>query len=218
MAPRYCRASTFGNDQASYKGLTIVNGMGKQTGMSDGSGQTAWSYNAIGSVLTERRTILGGTGTISYNYNPDGSPDGSPASLAYPSNRTVTYTISNAQRLTAADDVANNIQFATAVSYAPPGDCKECSVAGGALIVATKLAKVGFGGYALTVTIGLALGVCCTWAMRAACNTVVAHTKRRSESVQEWYFRALYLATMPWIFFSGLLALWVSSAFLRLAF
>jgi hypothetical protein len=59
MAPRYCRASTFGNDQASYKGLTIVNGMGKQTGMSDGSGQTAWSYNAIGSVLTERRTILG---------------------------------------------------------------------------------------------------------------------------------------------------------------
>ena len=70
------------------------------------------------------------TNTISYNYNPDGSP----ASLAYPSNRQVTYTISNAQRLTVADDVANNIQFATAVSYAPPGDCKECSVAGGALV------------------------------------------------------------------------------------
>jgi len=120
MAPRYCRASTFGNDQASYKGLTIVNGMGKQAGMSDGSGQTAWSYNAIGSVLTERRTILGVTNTISYDYNPDGSP----ASLAYPSNRAVTYTISNTQRLTAADNVANNIQFATAVSYAPRGTAR----------------------------------------------------------------------------------------------
>jgi len=74
MAPRYRRASTFGNNQASNKGLTIVNGMGKQAGMSDGSGQTAWSYTAIVSVLTERRTILGVTNTISYNYNPDGSP------------------------------------------------------------------------------------------------------------------------------------------------
>lgn len=41
----------------------------------------------------------------------------SPTSLT----KVVTYTVSNAQRLTAAKDVANNIQFATAASYVPPG-------------------------------------------------------------------------------------------------
>jgi len=109
--------ATYYYDQASYNGLTITNGKGKQTGMSDGSGQTAWSYNAVGSVLTERRTIAGVTNTMSYGYNLDGSP----ASLMYPSGRTVTYTISNAQRLISAADQANGINYATSATYAPPG-------------------------------------------------------------------------------------------------
>jgi RHS repeat-associated protein len=41
--------------------------------------------------------------------------------ITYFTNRVVIYTASNAQRFTAAKDVANNIQFATAASYVPPG-------------------------------------------------------------------------------------------------
>ncbi len=130
MAPRYCRASTFGNDQASYKGLTIVNGMGKQAGMSDGSGQTAWSYNAIGSVLTERRTILGVTNAISYNYNPDGSP-------ASPRVSQQSHGHVHDQQCTAADcggRCSKQHSIRNRCQLCPPGDCKECSVAGGALV------------------------------------------------------------------------------------
>ncbi len=57
------------------------------------------------------------TQTLSYSYNLDGSI----ATVTYPSTKVITYTASNAQRLTAAKDVANNIQFATAASYVPPG-------------------------------------------------------------------------------------------------
>ena len=34
---------TYSYDQSSYNGLTITNGKGQRTGMSDGSGETAWS-------------------------------------------------------------------------------------------------------------------------------------------------------------------------------
>src|SRR5919108_4460738 len=53
-------------DQTLYNGLTITNGKGRRTGMSDGSGQTAWSYDANGNVLTKRQTIAGLTNSISY--------------------------------------------------------------------------------------------------------------------------------------------------------
>lgn len=44
-------------DQTSYNGLTITNGKGRRTGMSDGSGETAWSFDADGHELTKRQTI-----------------------------------------------------------------------------------------------------------------------------------------------------------------
>lgn len=87
------------------------------TSMCDGSGATSWAHDAAGKILTENRTIMGITQTTSYTYNLDGSI----ATVTYPSTKVVTYTVSNAQRLTAAKDVTNNIQFATAASYTPPG-------------------------------------------------------------------------------------------------
>jgi YD repeat-containing protein len=56
--------------------------------MSDGSGQTAWSYDSVGNILTEMRTIKGVTKTMSYAY----SLDGSIATVTYPGGRVVTYT------------------------------------------------------------------------------------------------------------------------------
>jgi len=104
-------------DQTSYNGLTITNGKGRRTGMSDGSGQTAWSYDTCGRILSERRTVAGITKTISYSYNLDGSL----ASETYPSGRIVTYAYSNAARLISATDTANAINYSATAIYAPQG-------------------------------------------------------------------------------------------------
>lgn len=108
---------TFSYDQASYNGLTITNGKGRRTGMSDGSGATAWSYDAIGRILAEERTISGVTKTTSYTYNLDGSL----ATKTYPSGRKITYTVGNAGRALSATDTANSINYATSAKYAPQG-------------------------------------------------------------------------------------------------
>jgi RHS repeat-associated protein len=97
--------------------LTDSNPKGRRTSMCDASGATSWAHDATGRILTEARTILGITKNISYSYNLDGSI----ATVTYPSAKVVTYTVKEAQRLTAAKDVTNNIQFATAASYSPPG-------------------------------------------------------------------------------------------------
>ncbi len=97
--------------------LTDSNPKGRRTSMCDGSGATSWAHDATGKILTEKRTIFGVTETISYSYNLDSSV----AAVTYPSNNVITYTVSNAQRLTAAKDNGSGTQFATAASYAPPG-------------------------------------------------------------------------------------------------
>lgn len=104
-------------DQTSYNGLTISNGKGRRTGMSDGSGQTAWSYDAMGRVLTERRTIGSITKSISYAYNLDGSV----ASMTYPSGRVISYNVTGTGRPTYAKDLTNGINYALNASYAPQG-------------------------------------------------------------------------------------------------
>jgi RHS repeat-associated protein len=107
---------TYSYDQATYNGLTITNGKGRQTGMSDGSGQTAWSYDPVGKVVEEERTIASVTQTIQYSYNLDSSV----ATVTYPSNRIVTYSTGNAERTTSVIDSLDNINYATAATYSPP--------------------------------------------------------------------------------------------------
>jgi RHS repeat-associated protein len=108
---------TYYYDQTSYNGLTITNGKGRRTGMSDGSGYTAWSYDAAGRVLTERQTIGTVTKTASYSYNLDGSM----ASVTYPSGRTVSYDIQADGRPSYAKDTANSVNYALNTTYAPHG-------------------------------------------------------------------------------------------------
>jgi RHS repeat-associated protein len=111
---------TYSYDQTSYNGLTITNGLGRRTGMSDGSGLTAWSYDANGNILTEERKIGSITKSTSYTYNKDNTP----ATLTYPSGRALTFTASNAQRITKVVD-GNGTQYALPPSsgwmYAPTG-------------------------------------------------------------------------------------------------
>ncbi|HKW18897.1 MAG TPA: RHS repeat-associated core domain-containing protein [Terriglobales bacterium] len=108
---------TYHYDQTTFNGLTIQYGGGRRTGMVDGSGQTAWSYDPAGHIVAEQRTIAGITKTISYTYNLDGSI----ASVTYPSGRIVSYTYGNAQRPTSAVDTSNGINYATSATYAPQG-------------------------------------------------------------------------------------------------
>lgn len=64
---------TYYYDQTSYNGLTISNGNGPRTGMSDGSGATAWSFDGMGRTASIRKTINSVTKQAVYTYNADGS-------------------------------------------------------------------------------------------------------------------------------------------------
>jgi RHS repeat-associated protein len=98
-------------------GLPACYNNGRRTGMSDASGQTAWSYDPLGRVWAEQRTIAGITKTISYTYNLDGSP----YSVTYPSGRTITYAPSTVGRAVSAVDSANSINYALNATYASQG-------------------------------------------------------------------------------------------------
>jgi RHS repeat-associated protein len=104
-------------DQTSFNGLTIANGNGVRTGMTDGSGSTAWSFDKVGRVLTRQQTIAGITKSIGYTYNLDGSK----ATLTYPSGRVYTYSYNNAGQTTSLVDSVHSINFFTGGIYAPPG-------------------------------------------------------------------------------------------------
>lgn len=110
-------AVTYSYDQTSFSGLTITNGNGVRTGMSDGSGTTAWSYDSMGRALTRQQTISGVTKSIGYTYNLDGSV----ATMTYPSGRVYTYAYNNAGEITSLVDSVHGINFFTGGQYAPPG-------------------------------------------------------------------------------------------------
>lgn len=110
-------------DQTSYNGLTITNGKGRRTGMSDNSGSlTAWSYDAAGRPITEKRTIAGITKTSNYSYTVGGEV----LSISYPyastADRVLTYNYSNIGRPTQAADTGNSVTYVKNATYAPQGD------------------------------------------------------------------------------------------------
>jgi RHS repeat-associated protein len=104
-------------DQTSFNGLTISNGVGRRTGMTDQAGVEAWSYDRMGRPASDNRTIGSVNKTTNYLYNLLGSP----TSITYPSGRTVTYTYDTAGHATSAADTGNSINYATAAIYSPVG-------------------------------------------------------------------------------------------------
>jgi len=101
--------------------LTDPEPKGRMTSMCDGSGAVSWAHDAHGNVATEERTI-GTTVTknIGYTYNEDDTL----AKLTYPSSRTVSFAVGNAERATSATD-GNGTQYASGPSsgweYTPNG-------------------------------------------------------------------------------------------------
>src|SRR5579862_2249078 len=96
--------------QPSFSSLSNANAKGRRTGVSNGSGQAAWSYNAKGEVLTEQRTIGTVTKTISYTY----ASDGSPSFIYYPNGNYASYGYNSAGQLNSANWVVGS----TTIGYA----------------------------------------------------------------------------------------------------
>ena len=84
-------------------------------------------------------------------------------------------------------------------------------------VISAKHAQAGLGSYSLAIIIGLLLAVCNAWTMYKVGGTLADRSKRYSESVKEWRFRALYLAATLWIPLAAFLGDWVTSAAIRLA-
>ncbi|HWZ99247.1 MAG TPA: RHS repeat-associated core domain-containing protein [Candidatus Dormibacteraeota bacterium] len=118
--PQTAPVASYSYDQTTFNGLTITNGIGRRTGMTDqaGNGFEAWSYESMGRVASEKRTVYTGTNsyskTIPYTYNLDGSlasiatpswPDGSHPIMN-------TYTPGGAGRSTALNStLINNVHY-----------------------------------------------------------------------------------------------------------
>ncbi|HEX7288579.1 MAG TPA: RHS repeat-associated core domain-containing protein [Candidatus Angelobacter sp.] len=109
--------ASYSYDQTSFNGLTIANGIGRRTGMTDQAGTEAWSYDLNGRPAADKRTISSINKTTSYVYNLIGSP----TSVAYPSGRTITYTYNTAVQALSAADTPNSINYATLAAYSPAG-------------------------------------------------------------------------------------------------
>jgi RHS repeat-associated protein len=111
--------ATYLYDQSSYNGLTITNGIGRRTGMTDPAGSEAWSYDPMGRPLTDRRVTNAITKNTSYAYLP--YLDGSINTLTYPSGRTLTYSTGGAEWPLSVQDNSTNVYYAASAHYTPSG-------------------------------------------------------------------------------------------------
>jgi len=112
--------------------------IGHRTSMTDADGSEALEYDKMGRVLTEQRVTNGDTENTDYTYNLDGSM----ATLAYPSGRTITYTYNAAAQPISAVDTANSIDYATDAYYDPQGGLAQ--VQNGSNLVTTHIYNVRF--------------------------------------------------------------------------
>src|SRR4029077_4517137 len=89
-----------------------ANAKGHLTSMIDQAGTANYSYDILGRLTTETRSLTGANNaaiskTVSYDYNLDGSL----YKLHYPSSAVVTYTPDSAGRMLSAVDSGNAINY-----------------------------------------------------------------------------------------------------------
>ncbi|HWF06774.1 MAG TPA: hypothetical protein VHA06_24000 [Candidatus Angelobacter sp.] len=106
-----------------------ANAVGKLVSLTDQAGSASYSYDPMGRMTAETRTLIGAgtpppgtdgvfiTKTLSYEYNLDGSLK----TLHYPSGAAVTYTPDSAGRILSAVDSSNGVNYATGATYGPDG-------------------------------------------------------------------------------------------------
>ncbi len=111
----YC----YDNVQTSCGTSSVTNGVDRRTGMSDGSGNTAWSYDLMGRVASKIQTINGVQNSTLFDYNQDGSL----STLIYPTSDEAEYTYSDAGRVTGVEwiGILEGGPLASNILYAPAG-------------------------------------------------------------------------------------------------
>ncbi len=126
----YC----YDNIQTNCGSEPVNYGIGKRTGMKDGSGVTAWSYDPRGWLEWENKTVLGYNHSIVYRHNLDGTYN----NVTYPDGTIAYYQYSAAGRALQVTDQATN-NWALGALYTPAGE----------LTSLTMGSKAGFSGIAL---------------------------------------------------------------------
>jgi len=112
------------NPAAVYTYDQGTNAIGHVTSLTDQPGSGTYTYDSMGRIASEHRTISGITENMSYTYNLDGSV----ATATYPSGAVITYTPNPDGRVGMVQDLANNINYVvgpggpgTLASYGPDG-------------------------------------------------------------------------------------------------
>jgi RHS repeat-associated protein len=100
--------------QISASGLSTISyaydELSQRTSMSDGTGTTTYSYDRMGRLTQAAQP----NGTLSYGYDLDSNR----TTLTYPGSNAVTYTLSNAGRLSSLQDWGSRT---TSYTYTPAG-------------------------------------------------------------------------------------------------
>ena len=129
--PMSAPVASYYYDQPSANGLTITNGVGRRTSMTDSAGSEAWSFDPRGRVVADKRTTNGISKTTVLQLNLLGAP----ISITYPSGSTISYTYNAASRAGSASDTANGITYAWNAHYAAHGGL--ASLQNGAALLST---------------------------------------------------------------------------------
>jgi len=116
VAPSGCTPPTVQSPTNSGIPTSPTNTIGRRSSMCDGSGATAWVYDAMGRPTIEERTLNGVTKNIGYTYFLDGEVN----YLWYPSDNRLVYAVDAAGRPIGVTDQIDNYVADTGY-YAPHG-------------------------------------------------------------------------------------------------
>ena len=112
--PGAARDLLFGYDQPA---------IGKLTSMQEEESSRSFTYNSLGQLTAETRTLGGTTATIGYGYD---SVTGELATLTYPSGRVLTFSRDGAGRIVGL--AVDGAPLATDIQYLPFGPVRSASL------------------------------------------------------------------------------------------
>ena len=103
----------------AYDSASVTYGIGRLTGRADPSGAYSFYYDAQGNMTREDKTINGVLYTTLYTCNRNGKL----TSIIYPTGRTISYTMDQAQRVATVSTTINGSPkvLASSISYLPFG-------------------------------------------------------------------------------------------------
>jgi len=108
---------------------TGTNGKGRLSQVADGSGSTAYTYNALGQISSKTSIISGKRFTVNYGYNGSGQL----TQITQPSGRVVNLTRDAHGQITGISELNGGVtqNLITSASYVPFGTAKSLTLGNG---------------------------------------------------------------------------------------